>query len=354
MVSVSEDVAIVCLTRHGHGTAKAVVQGVEREGSGVKSFVCVDIGSPAPVAEYLASEQRRRPGFSHVHFEQLVSRQQARIGALERVESEYTLLIDNNMLLEPGAIAALVDAAEETGADLVSPVIVTRGGSIHYSGGKVLRKRSLRSLGRGQTYRPQDTGATVRTALVDAELERMDIDFVESHCCLARTDSLRIPGVLLEGMHNAHTMCYAGHELRRRHGRRVVFEPAAVATIVPMACGYDLPWMLLEYMRIDRLAESYGNLTRSLGAGPGTELRQCISWHTKHLKYLLLDMLEHGRLDRDRLLDLDEVPAVIAGYDEPLPDDVDERLTAGIVPFVERCYPSLVAPLHEWLARSHR
>jgi len=330
-----------------------LLEGLEREGSGATRVVCVDIAAPAHVADTLAAEDRRRPDFSHVRFDELVSRQQARIAALARVDTKYTLLIDNNMLLAPGAIARLVETAEETEAALVSPVIVTRGGAIHYSGGVVVRRRSMRALGRGRTYRPQDTGATVRTPLEDAELERMDVDFVESHCCLARTDALRRPGVLLEAMHNAHTMCYAGHELRKRHGERVVFEPAAVAAIVPVAYGYDLPWMCLEYMRRDRLEEAYGSLARRLGAGPGTELVHCASWHAKHFKYLLLDMLSNGRLDSCEQIELDDVPEVVAGYDEPLPDDVDERLATGVVPFVEERYPDLLEPLRYWLAMAH-
>ncbi len=312
-------------------------------------LIYADIASPPPVERFLAECAREREDFTHLRFDGFVSRQTARRAALELVDTPFVALVDNNMLCEPGWLSRLVDAAREANADLVSPTIVVRGGSVHYSGGRVLRQRRLRTLGREFTYRPQDTGAPVRSSLDEVSLSPMDIDFVESHCCLARSEALRLPGVLEPAMHSAHTMCYAGFKLKRDYGRRVMFEPSAVASIVPIGFGYDLPWMCLEYMRWDRLEESYRHLAGLLGPGPSTDPSVCFHWHAKHFKYLLLGMLETGRLESTELLSPGDVPETIPGYDDPLPADADQRIRAEVVPFLRERYPECLDPARQWL-----
>jgi hypothetical protein len=178
---------------------------------------------------------------------------------------------------------------------------------------------------------------------------RVDIDFAESHCVLASTADLRLSGALEERMHNAHTTCFASYQLRHTFGRRLILEPAAVAAIVPIGFGYDLPWICGCYMRPDLLAGSYRLLEGLIGRGPGTDPQPGFAWHAKHLKYLLLTMLEGDRFERQDLLRLDEVPAYLAGYDLPLPPDADEVIRREVLPRVEQRYPELLAPLQQWL-----
>jgi hypothetical protein len=187
--------------------------------------------------------------------------------------------------------------------------------------------------------------------LADGRPERIAIDFAESHCCLATADDLRLPGVLEERMHNAHTTCYASYTLKHTRGRSLILEPAAVASIVPIAFGYDLPWMCRCYLRPDLLVDSYRLLGALIGPGPGTDAKPGFAWHAKHLKYLLLTMLQGDRFGRDDLLGLDEIPASLDGYDLPLPADADEAIRREILPRVERRYPDLLEPLTYWLRR---
>ncbi|MCH8131305.1 MAG: hypothetical protein IIA30_02020, partial [Myxococcales bacterium] len=84
-------------------------------------------------------------------------------------------------------------------------------------------------------------GGPVCSKLADARVRRMDIDFAESHGCLAETAAIRTPGVLKESLHNAQTLCCAAYNLKRNHGRRIVMEPTAVVSIVPISFGYDRP-----------------------------------------------------------------------------------------------------------------
>ncbi|MBT8493279.1 MAG: glycosyltransferase, partial [Deltaproteobacteria bacterium] len=202
-MTIANDLTAVVVTRHGHGTTALTIDGLHRQSVRPGRVLVADIASPDRVAERLSTDSR----VEHIRIDQLVSRQEARRRCLEEVDTELVLLLDNNMLLADGAIDAMLAAAAETGAVQVGPLVATRGGSVHYSGGVFERARSLSSLGRRIASRRQDAGGQFLTPVEEIQGGRKKIEFVESHCGLARTEALRRPGVLVEGMHNAHTMC---------------------------------------------------------------------------------------------------------------------------------------------------
>lgn len=343
------EVTIISVVRHGHGTAAMHVEGLYDSSDVPFDLIYADIASPPPVRHYLAECARRRDSFTLLRFDDLVSRQTARSAALERVETPFVVLVDNNVLCNRGWLSRLLGAARTGQATLVSPTIVFQGGSVHYSGGRILRKRSLRSLGRALSYRPQDVGAPAGSKLSGLALAPMEVDFVESHCCLATTEALRLPGVLEPAMHNTHTMCYASYKLKRDYGRRHRLEPSAIASIVPIGFGYDLPWMLLEYARPDRIVQSYRQLRALLGAGPSIDPSDCLHWYARHLRHLMIQMLESGRLASAELLAPADVPETVTSYNEMLPGTVDRRLRAEVVPFLQERHPECVEPARRWL-----
>lgn len=351
--AMSPEVTIIGIVRHGHGTAPMFVDGLYGSTDVPFRLIYADIASPPHVERYLAKCAREREGFTHLRFDDFVSRQSARLSALEQVETPWVALIDNNIVCEPGWLPRLLATARETGAAIISPTIALQGGSIHYSGGRIVRKRSLRTLGLGFTYRPQDAGAPARSQLGDLPMRPMDVDFVESHCSLNATEVLRLPGVMEPEMHNAFTLCHASYKAKREYGRRIVFEPSAVASIVPIGFGYDLPWLCLEYMRRDRLELAYAHQRRLLGPGPATDVSVGFFWHARHFRYLLLGMLESGRLRSEELFSLADVPAEILGYDDPVPADADERIRAEVIPFIRERYPECLEIAQRWLDFRH-
>lgn len=343
------DVTVLCTVRHGYATSAVCVESLYANTDVPIRVVFADIASPDAARAYLEEQARTRPGFTYLRLPGLVSRQTARVAALARVETPYVVLLDNNMICAPGWLETLLKARDETGASVVSPIIVTHGGRVHFSAGTVQRKRRL-GLGPRRVLRPHGQAeAPVLSFLAAGRPQRLDIDFAESHCCLAVTDDLRMPGVLEPGMHNAHTTCYASYKLKHDFGKRLVLEPKAVASIVPIGFGYDLPWICGSYMRRDWLVSSYDLLERLIGIGPGTDLDAGLGWHVKHLKYLLLTMLEGERFAREDLLSVSEVPACLDGYDLPLPADADVRLQRELMPRVAQRSPELLAPLRYWL-----
>lgn len=354
MVDQRQDtVTVICLTRHGHGTTGVVLDNLLSMMSPPLRIILVDIGSPPPIASQLHAFASRSGTIEYLRFENFVSRQQARLKALESVKTTYTLILDNNVLLHPEAIDRLLATAAATKAAIVSPTVVTLGGSIHYSGGEVIRRRQFKNFLRTDTVLNQHRASPVLTNLANADMKSMEVDFVESHCALALTDELRRPGVLEENMHNAHTMCYASYRLKHVHAGTIYFEPLAIASIVPIGFGYDIPWMLSEYMRLDRLQLAYTTLGTLVGQGLASDFSDRRRWHTKHFKYLALDMVASGRLHHDALLDARELPDRVKGYDAPLPPDIEIRVGGPLGEYVMLNYPSLTDPLNDWLNSPH-
>ena len=348
---MSIDVTVLCVTRHGHATTAVALESLLDSTKIPFHLVYADVASPPSVERYLTRLASSRDRVTHLRFDKFLHRQAARMKALPQVQTRFVVLLDNNVICEPGWLEKLLETREKTGASVVSPLIVTRGGRIHFSAGLIERKRRLRRFGRvtlGRTHGQPD--APARSLLKDARPRTIDIDFAESHCCLVSTDDLRLPGVLEEGMANAHTACYASYKLKKTFGKRLVLEPAAVVSLVPIGFGYDLPWIYGCYMRPDLVAGSYRLLEGLIGKGPVTDMKNGFWWSAKHIKYLLLTMLEGDRFVRDDYLSLDEIPESLTGYDVPLPPDADEVIRGKILPQVEQRYPDLVAPLTRWLS----
>src|SRR5262245_36266673 len=84
-------------------------------------LVCVDGGSPPPVAEYLERAAREKQ-FTLVRADRFITPNQARNMALEHVGTPYVAFVDNDVLVSKGWLSALVDCAEETSAWVVGPL----------------------------------------------------------------------------------------------------------------------------------------------------------------------------------------------------------------------------------------
>src|SRR6185436_15805021 len=83
--------------------------------------VYVDGGSPSPVREYL-ERQSAWPHFELIRSEEYLTPNAARNLAAARVRTKYVAFVDNDALVSPGWLDALVDCAESTGAWVVGPV----------------------------------------------------------------------------------------------------------------------------------------------------------------------------------------------------------------------------------------
>jgi hypothetical protein len=336
---------VVCVVRHGYAATKASIESLYRNTRARFIVFYLDVCSPPEVADYLRQQSRDRPDFHHLRIDRYVSRQTARLLVLDRVVTRFTVFLDNNMLLAPDCLDILLRAAADDRADVVSPFIVMHGGLVHFSGSVIVKN------GDGTIRRSQNTKeCPLATPLARAKPRKMEIDFAESHCCLVATDCFKgaLEHVFPEDMHNSHTLGLGTYLMKTERGRRMIIEPQSMVSILPIGFGFDIPWLFESYMDLECFRKSYHLYGTRIGKGNSTTFDN-LRWHRKHLLYLLLSMLEGNRLSRTALLEPDEVPERVAGYDTPLPDDALARVEAEIVPFVRKRHPGVLPRLMRWL-----
>ena len=217
-------------------------------------LVCVDGGSPGPVRRYLAREAERR-GFRLIRTDHYLSPNRARNLGLAHVQTPYVAFVDNDVVVTPGWLDALVGCAEETGAAVVGPLCLIGEldeQRIHIASGeaRIIERNGERALVERHVH------SNRRVDDVRAQLRREPTEVVEFHTMLVRRSVFARLGPLDEGLLN--TREHVDFCLRvRGAGEHIYFEPASVMTYLPPR---DLAWSDLRYMML-RWSESWSRAT---------------------------------------------------------------------------------------------
>jgi len=209
-------------------------------------LVYVDGGSPRHVREYLEAQARER-GFKLIRTDHYLAPNEARNLAARAVGTRYVVFIDNDVLVTPGWLDALVTCAEETGAWAVGPLYCIGPPeleAIHMAAGvcHVLEENGRRRL--------VDQHRLVGKRWVDVRdsLRREPAQMIEYHCLLLRMEALERVGPLDEALlsdREHHDLCL----LIERAGGAIYFEPASVVTWMapPPLAWSDLPFFLRRW-----------------------------------------------------------------------------------------------------------
>ncbi|MCA1993394.1 MAG: glycosyltransferase [Coleofasciculus sp. S288] len=205
-------------------------------------LVYVDGNSPAKVRRYL-DEQAQARGFQLVRTDYYLSPNHARNLGLAHVKTKYVVFIDNDVIVSPGWLNALVQCAEETEATVVGPLMCQDAPVheiVHFAGGEshvVVDAKGRRRL-REKMYKQGQRVADVRK-----QLQRTQTELAEFHCVLVRTEIFERIGLLDEGIPNTKEhldFCMSVIQA----GGTVYFEPECIVTYVP---GPPLEWSDLPY-----------------------------------------------------------------------------------------------------------
>lgn len=98
---------------------------------------------------------------------------------LERVDTEYVALVENDVLFTPGWVEKLVAACEEVPADMASPILYEgRGQKEHFDKGLGQIRESREQPGKYEVVPLTAPRNSART--------RQVVDFVEQHCLVCR------------------------------------------------------------------------------------------------------------------------------------------------------------------------
>jgi GT2 family glycosyltransferase len=338
-------VTVVFVVRHGYATTRVSLESLYATTRIPFIVFYLDINSPAMVRQYLAEQAVNRKNFFHITIDEYVSRQTARLLVLDMITTPYAAFIDNNIMFTEGWLEQLIETSKKDDASVVSPLIVMQGGNVHFSGARIELVED------GVYKRTQTTEkAPMAIPLKDAQPEKLEIDFAESHCCLIKTDCFRgkASEFFLEDMHNSFTLAVAAQRIQRQSHCRMLIEPKAVVSVLPIAFGYDIPWLFECYNNLEMFKLSYARHEQQSGRSESSSLSN-LRWHRHHLLYLLMTMTEKDHLENKGLLQTHEVPADVYGYDKTLPEDALFRIRKYIRPFVESEYPQYSALLEMWI-----
>lgn len=194
------------------------------------NLVYVDGNSPAKVRQYL-EKQAQEKDFQLVRTHYYLYPNQARNLGLAQVLTRYVVFVDNDVIVSPGWLEALVQCAEETGAAVVGPLTCQHDPvheEVHFAGGEShvwVDKTGRRRL-REKMYQQGQKVTQLRP-----HLQRTQTELAEFHCVLVRKEILDRLGLLDEQLFNTKEhldFCMTV----RQSGNTVYFEPNCVVTYV--------------------------------------------------------------------------------------------------------------------------
>lgn len=235
-------VTIVVVPRERFSCAEKSLESIYQDSDIPFKLIYVDGNSPAKVANYLQQQAQKR-GFKLIRTDYYLSPNQARNIGLANVETPYLVFVDNDVVVSPGWLSALVGCAEETGATVVGPLMCQNEPVhelVHFAGGEShvwVDKTGRRRL-REKMYRQGQ-----RVAEVYDLLERSPTELAEFHCVLVRRSIFDRLGLLDEAFMNTKEhldFCMSVV----KEGGTIYFEPASIVTYVP---GPPLKWSDLHY-----------------------------------------------------------------------------------------------------------
>ena len=222
-------VTVVISPREGHFMTETSLLSVLADDAIAFDLLYVDIASPPKAAKAIQTHAAAR-NFKVVRHDDWIAPAAARKAVLPEIKTKYAVFVDNDVLVQPGSLKALVDCAEETGAGLVCPLYVQTGGgrapTIHMAGGVFVWSDppDRRLVGEGHRYADEPVDRA-------AALTREKVDYTEYHYVLGRMDLLGRPGAVSDDvlLVNEHLDLAL---FAREQGVEVMLEPAAQVSYV--------------------------------------------------------------------------------------------------------------------------
>jgi GT2 family glycosyltransferase len=197
-------------------------------------LIYVDGGSPSHVRDYLAAQALQKQ-FQHIRTEHYLHPNRARNLGLRQVTTKYVVFIDNDVVVTPGWLKAMVQCAEETQATVVSPLVcqyLPLHTEVHCAGGE----SGVKIETKGETTRRRmiekiyKQGRQVTDVI--SQLQRQETGLAEFHCMMVRTEIFDKIGLLDEALLNTKEhvdLCILVAEA----GGSIYLEPESLVTYVP-------------------------------------------------------------------------------------------------------------------------
>lgn len=225
---MNERVTLVVVQREKFCLTEQSLESIYQNTSFPFKLIYVDANSPSKTEQYLATQALEK-GFKLIRTDNFLSGAAAGNIALQYVDTEYVVFVDNDVLVKSGWLEALVNCADETGAWVVGPLCMEGANfdKVHMAGGRFVFKQH----GEKQWMVMKRPWFRTPLAKVRTEFKRQPTDVVELHCCLVRKEVFEQLGAFDEQvMSNGpeEDMCLTV----LKAGKPIYFEPASVITYV--------------------------------------------------------------------------------------------------------------------------
>lgn len=228
--SPDPEVTIVVSPRERFSFARESLESIYEQTEFPFKLVYVSAGSPRGLDRYLVAKAREK-NFELIRTNRYLTPNQTRNLGLAKVKTKYVLFIDNDVLVLPGWLDALVRCAEETGAWIVGPLYFKGRPElqiIHMAGGTI----RIEEKGGRRIFHDGHRLTKKHLPEVAGCLQREPCDYVEFHCMMLRTEVFERLGPLDEKFLNTHEhidICMAV----RRAGGSIYIEPKSAVAYVP-------------------------------------------------------------------------------------------------------------------------
>ncbi len=224
-------VTLVVVPREQFSRAQASLDSILHDDDFPCEIVYVDGGSPPRLAEHLA-QQARQHSFTLVRTEQYLSPNRSRNLGLAHVRTPYVVFLDNDVFVTRGWLEKLVECADATGADVVSPLVcegAPHHATIHCAGGETSIKTVAKDQRTLRHFHDKLFHQGKSVAEMQPRLQRSQTGLAEFHCMLVRTSLFDRIGPLDEGMVNTREHCDLCLQVAQSGGT-VWLEPESVVT----------------------------------------------------------------------------------------------------------------------------
>ena len=146
---------------------------------------------------------------------------QARNRALEQVRTRLAVFLDTDVFVRPGWYEPLVRCQQETGVEMVTPIVLDQQNRIHTAGNNFFITHQD-----GKTYAMMELRFANHHVGKDTNIQRQECDFCEVHCQMVVADTARKLRIYDENLREFHEMD-SGLTLSKA-GCRMMLEPASM------------------------------------------------------------------------------------------------------------------------------
>lgn len=244
----AREVTIIVTPRDRFSCSEAALESIYANTPPIFDLIFVDAGSPRYVQDYLTGAQAKHD-FRLIHAPWGITPNQARNLAIPHVTGRYVAFIDNDVMVAPGWLEALVACADETSAGIVSPLVYLgefEQRIVHLAGGEMSWETRDGQRWLNESHRHFNTPQVQ----ISTPFRREPCGYAEFHCMLVRKSVLDKIGLLDEALLNVAEhidLCLRTTEA----GHAVWFDPAAKITFLtprPAALS-DLAYTRLRWSR---------------------------------------------------------------------------------------------------------